>query len=118
MFNEILLPEKWDFETDIVIIGAGTAGLSAAIEARKKGAGVIVIEQTPTPNGSLSVCAGNINFAGSPAQKKQMIEDEPDNYLNDAVAAKGDPVMWRAFVDNHLDTYDMIVGLGYKPLEV
>lgn len=119
MFNEVRLPDKWDFETDIVIIGAGTAGLSGAIEATKAGAKVMVLEQTPTCNGSLSCCAGNINFAGSELQKKQLIEDNPDKYYEDGLAGcKGDPAMWRKFVDNHLDTYDMIVGLGYKPMEV
>jgi len=34
MFNEVVLPKEWDVESDIVIIGAGTAGLCAAIEAR------------------------------------------------------------------------------------
>jgi flavocytochrome c len=119
MFNEIILPKEWDVESDIVIIGAGTAGLCAAIEARKAGAKVVVLEQAPSPNGSLSVCAGNINFAGSPFQKAQGIEDSPDNYYEDGLdQCKGDPVMWRKFVDNHLDTYELIVGLGYEPLEV
>lgn len=119
MFNELSLPEKWDCETDIVIIGAGTAGLSAAIEATKAGAEVIVLEQTPTCNGSLSVCAGNINFAGTPFQEKQLIVDSPDKYYEDGLAVcKGDPVMWRKLVDNQLDTYNMIVGLGYQPIEV
>lgn len=119
MFNELTLSEKWDFETDIVIIGAGTAGLPAAIEATKAGAKVIVLEQTPTCNGSLSVCSGNINFAGSPFQKTQHIVDSPDKYYEDGLAVcKGDPAMWRKLVDNHLDTYDMIVGLGYQPIAV
>ena len=93
--------------------------MSGAIEATNAGAKVIVLEQTPTCNGSLSCCAGNINFAGSELQKKQLIEDNPDKYYEDGLAVcKGDPAMWRKFVDNHLDTYDMIVGLGYKPMEV
>lgn len=97
----------------------GRAGLSAAIEATKAGAEVIVLEQTPTCNGSLSVCAGNINFAGTPFQEKQLIVDSPDKYYEDGLAVcKGDPVMWRKLVDNQLDTYNMIVGLGYQPIEV
>lgn len=119
MFNEVILPKEWDVETDIVIIGAGTAGFCAAIEATKAGAKVVILEQAPSPNGSLSVCAGNINFAGSPFQKERLIEDSPDNYYEDGLeGCKGDPVMWRKFVDNHLDTYDLIAGLGYKPIDI
>ena len=119
MFNEAILPGEWDVESDIIIIGGGTAGFCAAIEARKAGSGVVVLEQAPTPNGSLSVCAGNINFAGSPYQKERFIEDSPDNYYKDGLeGCKGDPAMWRKFMDNHLDTYDLIVGLGYKPIDI
>lgn len=119
MFNEVILPKEWDVETDIVVIGAGTAGFCAAIEATRAGAKVVILEQAPSPNGSLSVCAGNINFAGSPFQKERLIEDSPDNYYEDGLAGcKGEPAMWRKFMDNHLDTYDLIVGLGYKPIDI
>ena len=119
MFDELSLPRKWDLETDILIIGAGTAGLAGAIEAAKAGAEVVVLEQMPRAGGSLSVCAGNINFAGSAYQKQQGIQDAPDKYYEDGIkVCHGEPALWRAFVDNHLQTYDMIVGLGYKPTAV
>ena len=41
------LPAKWDYETDIVIVGIGFAGQGAAIEARAAGAKVIVVEKAP-----------------------------------------------------------------------
>ncbi len=54
-------------EKDIVIIGAGPAGLAAATEARKKGAGdILVIEREPRAGGILNQCIhdgfGLINF--------------------------------------------------------
>jgi fumarate reductase flavoprotein subunit len=119
MLDELSIPQKWDLETDILIIGAGTAGLAAAIEATKAGAEVTVVEQMPSCAGSLSVCAGNINFAGSDYQRKQGFEDSPDKYYEDGIkVCHGDATMWRVFVDNHLDTYKMITGLGYKPIAV
>jgi fumarate reductase flavoprotein subunit len=119
MFEELLMPETWDYESDAVIIGAGTAGLCAAIEARKAGAEALVLEQMPKCSGSLSVCAGNINFAGSDYQKSQGLKDSPDQYYKDGIeSCHGEPAMWRAFVDNHLDTYKLIVGLGYKPMAI
>lgn len=117
MLDELTVPDAWDHESDVVIIGAGTAGLCAAIEARKAGVDVLVVEQMPKCSGSLSVCAGNIDFAGSDYQKAQGVNDAPDEYYKDGLnSCHGEPAMWRAFVDNHLDTYRLITGLGYKPM--
>ena len=32
------VPEKWDYEADVIVVGAGTAGLPAAIVAAEAGA--------------------------------------------------------------------------------
>lgn len=117
MLDELSMPKKWDHETDVLIIGAGTAGLAAAIEARKAGARTTVLEQMPSCAGSLSVCAGNINFAGSEFQQSQGVQDSPDEYYKDGLSScKGAPALWRKFVDNHLDTYKMLIELGCKPI--
>ena len=56
-------------ETDIVIIGAGGAGLTAAVTAAEKGAKVIVIEKGRKPGG-LSAMAGGLFGVDSPVQKR------------------------------------------------
>ena len=50
----------WDTETDVVIIGFGGAGASAAIEASESGSDVIILEKAPkqTPGGNTGCCAG------------------------------------------------------------
>ena len=49
---------------DIVIVGAGAAGLSAAIEAVDNGAeSVIIIEKTATTGGSLNFTSGSMSGA-------------------------------------------------------
>ena len=35
----------WDYEVDVVIVGAGCAGLTAAIRAKDLGASVLVVDQ-------------------------------------------------------------------------
>jgi len=42
-----LIPQKWDYEADVVILGLGLAGAAAAIEAYDKGAKVLVVEKQP-----------------------------------------------------------------------
>ncbi|HRU39822.1 MAG TPA: FAD-dependent oxidoreductase, partial [Candidatus Goldiibacteriota bacterium] len=44
---------------DVVVIGAGPAGLAAAIEAKKNGASVLVIERNDEPGGILLQCIHN-----------------------------------------------------------
>jgi len=38
-------PLRWDREVDVVVIGAGAGGLTAAIAAREKGASVVIVEK-------------------------------------------------------------------------
>jgi len=38
------VPEKWDAEAEVIVVGAGTAGLPAALRAAEKGATVMVLE--------------------------------------------------------------------------
>ena len=47
------LPKKWDHETDVIIIGGGTAGLPAAIKVREAGLEATVLEWRPQCGGSL-----------------------------------------------------------------
>ena len=52
------LPQKWDKTVDIVIIGYGGAGASAAIEAVDAGAKVLIIEKMPHGGGNTGVAGG------------------------------------------------------------
>ena len=47
------VPEKWDAEYDVVVIGSGFAGLAAAYTAKKAGASVVVLEKMKTLGGQL-----------------------------------------------------------------
>ena len=48
-----MLVRREDLEYDVAIIGAGPAGLSAALEASNMGARVLVMDQSPVPGGQL-----------------------------------------------------------------
>jgi hypothetical protein len=53
------IPAKWDYETDVVVVGTGYAGLAAAIAVNDAKANVIVLEKAPEKfaggNSSVSV---------------------------------------------------------------
>src|SRR5450759_2868915 len=51
---------KWDRVADVVVVGAGAAGLPAAITARDRGASVIVLEENYDIGGHAMVSGGII----------------------------------------------------------
>lgn len=67
------LTEK-SYEADVVIIGAGGAGMTAAYEAAKNGASVIVIEKTAAIGGNTIVAGSALNGADPARQKNQTME--------------------------------------------
>src|SRR5258705_8827433 len=55
---------RWNYEADIVIIGAGCTGLPAAIRARDLGVSVIVIDQNFDPGGKMLHSGGQNSLVG------------------------------------------------------
>jgi flavocytochrome c len=81
------LPVKWDEAVDVIVIGSGFAGLSAAIEAHDAGASVKIIEKMDTAGGNSWINGGQVAAAGSAAQKKQGISDSADEMYKDMLVA-------------------------------
>ena len=71
-------------DADIVIVGAGGGGLSAALEAVAQGAQkVIVLEMTAKTGGALNYTSGSMSAAGTIIQKEEGIEDSVESYIAD-----------------------------------
>src|SRR2546427_12995848 len=69
------IPKSWDLEADVVVIGAGAAGLSAAIKAADAGASVIVVETNYDIGGHAIKSGGKWPpGGGTRAQKKVGIQ--------------------------------------------
>jgi fumarate reductase flavoprotein subunit len=73
------------FETDVpvVIIGAGAAGLVAALACHGAGVEPLVIERDPVPRGSTSLSAGLIPAPGTRFQRERGIEDDAATFARD-----------------------------------
>ncbi|MDF9841719.1 MULTISPECIES: flavocytochrome c [unclassified Paenibacillus] len=71
--------------TDIVIIGGGGAGMTAAIEAHNQGAKVILIEKMPMLGGNTVRAEGGLNAAGTPYQAAAGIVDSPELHYEDTM---------------------------------
>jgi hypothetical protein len=70
-------------EYDIVVVGAGTAGLPCAIFAARKGARVLLVEKAGEIGGTLHVSSGHMSAAGTKRQKERGIADTTQAHLED-----------------------------------
>lgn len=63
---------------DVIVIGGGSAGLSAAIAAREAGAEVLVLERGSGLSGTTTLAGGMLYLGGgTPVQKANGFEDTP-----------------------------------------
>ena len=104
-----------DEKADIVVIGAGGAGLSAATEAASKGKKVIVLEKMGNAGGNTSSATGGLNASETSVQKKLGIEDSNAQYIEDTIKGGhnlNDPDLVRNMVEHSAETVDWLISLG------
>lgn len=65
----------WDETYDILVVGSGFAGICAAIEARKAGRNVLILEKMPTAGGNSVIDSGELSAVGSSQQKRIRVHD-------------------------------------------
>ncbi len=73
----------FDGQVPLLIVGAGAAGLCAALAAREAGAEPVVVERDALPMGSTSLSAGLIPAAGTRFQRAKGIADSPQLFAAD-----------------------------------
>jgi len=77
----------WDESVDVVVVGSGAAGLSAAIEAGHAGVSVVVLEKMKGTGGNTRISDGSLAAPGNHLQKALGIEDSPDLFYDDLMRA-------------------------------
>lgn len=73
--------EETEMTTDVVVIGAGGAGLAAAASAKQQGAEVIVLEKLAMIGGSTGLSGGGISATGTKFQEAEGIEDTKESWM-------------------------------------
>lgn len=104
---------------DLVIIGAGTAGIPAAIFAAGRGARVLMLEAAPVIGGTLHYSTGQMSAAGTRLQAELGIEDTPDAHFEDVVRISEGSCnreLVRLAVDLAADTLDWLSDWGFTAL--
>ena len=74
-----------EFHFPVIIVGAGGAGLCAALAASDAGVDVLVLERDSVPMGSTAMSTGLIPASGTPEQAEQGIEDSPQRFADDVM---------------------------------
>ncbi len=100
---------------DVVIVGAGIAGLSAAWEAAQAGARVTVVDMWSVFGGHAVMSHGGLCIVGTPDQEARGIRDSPDLAYEDFVDWGEDarPEWVRYYVQNsRREIYDWLTGMG------
>ncbi|MED9821228.1 MAG: FAD-dependent oxidoreductase [Christensenellales bacterium] len=108
-------------DADVVVVGAGGGGLSAALEAVKQGAQkVIVLEMTAKTGGALNYTSGSMSAAGTIIQKEDGIEDTVDSYVADIInngddfGGKPNEELIRVYANEAAQTFDWLYENGLK----
>ena len=104
-------------KADFVVVGAGGAGIAAAIEASRKGLKTIVLEKMPIIGGSSLLSTGGMNVAGSKQQKAAGINDTPEMFTQDTLkVGKGtnDKVLVNVLTEQSNSALEWFESLGGK----
>ena len=72
-------------EVDIVVIGAGGAGMTAAIKAAQAGKNVLILEKMPYAGGNTTKATGGMNAAETHYQAEQGIDDSVEVFVEDTI---------------------------------
>ena len=92
---------------DVVVVGAGGAGFSAAIEAKNAGANVVLLEKMPAVGGNSLISGAEMNAAKNWVQPKLGINDDsPELHAEDTYKGgdmKGDMKVINVMTHNALD---------------
>ena len=120
--EEPLIAEKpdaidWDDTADVVVVGFGGAGATAAIEARQQGATVHVLERFQ--GGGATMLSGGVIYAGggTKQQKAAGLDDDPDNmfrYLQTETDGCVSDELLREFCETSVENMEWLEDLGLE----
>ena len=108
-------------ETDVLIIGAGAAGLTAAISAHEAGAKVTVIEKGECLGGSTAVSGGIIWVPNNHYMKNAGIDDSKDearSYFQALNDADIDEDVLNTFIEHSPETLEFLENAGALSLSI
>lgn len=100
---------------DVVVVGSGGAGFSAAVSAHDHGAKVILIEKEPVIGGNAKLAAGGMNAAWTDQQKAKGIKDSVESMYKDTMKGGRDlnePELVEVLTSHSKGSVDWLTAMG------
>src|SRR6266540_4905160 len=104
-------------EVDVVVVGSGAAGLSAALAAQEAGATVWVVESEKVVGGASRLSAGMMMAAGSEVQAAAGLEDDPADLYREYMLANHfavKPGLARRISYESAEAMSWLIGMGVQ----
>lgn len=107
-------------ETDVVVIGAGAAGLTAAATAAEAGARAVVLEKEPCSGGNTAIGGGYFSVVNPEARRPAGVEDSLNLFYRQTIEngeGKSDPELARLLVTDALPAFTWLqsIGMRFRP---
>ena len=96
---------------DVIIVGSGGAGMTAAIEAKDAGMNPVILEKMPMAGGNTSKASAGLNASETSVEKAQGITDSNDKFYEETHKGGGgtnDKELLRYFVDHSAAAVDWL----------
>jgi fumarate reductase flavoprotein subunit len=117
----------WNARAPLLIVGAGAAGLCAALAAKEAGVDAVVIERDAVPSGSTALSAGLVPAAGTRFRRAKGVADSPDRLAADIqrkahgeapaalveAVARGSAPLIEWLADRHAFPFELIENFNY-----
>ncbi len=110
----------WDDAADVVVAGAGGAGLMAALTAAEHGATVLMLEKAVTVGGKTAIAIGSFTASETAMQRASGITDSHADHLADMTALAEtigvalDPARARLRIEEDTATLARLIELGVR----
>ncbi|MEF9892703.1 MAG: flavocytochrome c [Anaerorhabdus sp.] len=109
--------EDKEYTADVIVIGAGGAGLAAGVTANQAGASVIVIEKMPKVGGNTILAGGALNAVDEGSETAIANKDSVELHYTQTYEGgdkQGDPELVRTLVTNAWDGVEWLQSLGME----
>lgn len=108
---------------DLVVVGSGIAGQTAATSAAEAGLSVVLLEKTENLGGSSAMSGGWFAFSGTEEQAAEGIQDSAELFLKDLLEVGdhlNDPSLLETYLNHQQETYQWLKshGVVFREVEI